>query len=428
MGTSKAAWRLGKKAPSIEPHTLAKHRVIRRYIERYVDIVTKTLPMDTLRISFVDGYCGGGRYINSSESFPGSPLIFLSTVAEMESKLAASRSKGFRIKARYIFIDSEKRHTEYLRAEIENSDYRHLLDNEISIWTGDFNVLVDDAIQEVRKNSPKVGTSLFLLDQFGWSQVSLESIRKIMNSLQKSEVFLTFMVDTLANYISDKNYDMQAFGRIDMSQSFVKEMLRYKEEDYLGARVLIQNFIYEHIKSKTQAPYYSPFMIKSPESHRSHWFLHLSKHHEARNEIGEIHWSENNTTTHHGRLGFHALGFTPAGDIEQYMIESILDSHARDQSREAVREEIPRLIYDAISGGNSPNLIDLFGIRCSDTPVVRSIIEPEVIFLRDEGDIVIRQKDGKERPRTKTVEWTDRFELSKAPKFFGPFSKLKREE
>ncbi|MBC7907133.1 MAG: three-Cys-motif partner protein TcmP [Rhodospirillaceae bacterium] len=428
MATSKAVWRLGKAAPPIEPHTLAKHRVIRRYIERYLDIVTQDWRMDTLRISFVDGYCGGGRYSNGSESFPGSPLIFLKTVAEMESRIGAVRRNGFHIKARYIFIDSEKRHTEYLRAEIENSDFRHMLDKEISIWTGDFNVLVDEAIVEVRKNSPNAGCSLFLLDQFGWSQVSLASIRKILQTLRKSEVFLTFMVDALANYISEKSYDLQAFERIDVSPDLVREMLRYKEQDYLGARVLIQNFLYDHIREKTQAPYYSPFMIKSPEASRSHWFLHLSKHHEARNEIGEIHWQETNTTTHHGRSGLHALGFTPTGDLGQYMLESVMDDHARQLSRDAIREQMPRLIYDAVAGGGVPSLVDLFGSRCSDTPVVRSIIEPEIIRLRDEGDIVIRQEDGTIRPRTKTVEWTDRFELAKAPTLFGPFSKLKRDD
>lgn len=425
MVTSKAAWRLGQAAPSIEPHTLAKHRVIRRYIERYIEIVTQRRQMDALRISFVDGYCGGGRYSNSSESFPGSPLIFLSTVAEMEAKVALGRRKGFRIKARYIFIDNEKRHTDFLRSEIEASDFRHMLDNEVSIWTGDFNELVDSAILEVRKQSPNVGCSLFLLDQFGWSQVSLESIRKIMGNLKKSEVFLTFMVDALANYITEKKYDLAAFGRIDLSQGLVREMLTYKEECYLGARVLIQNFLYEHIREKTEALYYSPFMIKSPESHRSHWFLHLSKHHEARNEIGEIHWKENNTTTHHGRPAFHSLGFAPIGDLDQYMIDFVMDDHARNQSRDALREQMPRLIYDALTKGESPSLVSVFGSRCSDTPLVRSIIDPEIIRLRDEGDLVILDKDGNVRPRTKTLEWSDRFELAQSPRLFGPFRTLK---
>jgi len=361
-----------------------------------------------------------------AEIFPGSPLIFLSTVAEMEARIASKRKNGFRIKARYIFIDCEKRHTEYLRSVIESSDYKEMLDKEVSIWTGDFNDLVNESITEVHRNSPKSGCSLFLLDQFGWSQVSLRSINIILSSLRKSEVFLTFMVDALVNYISEKKFDLSAFGKIDLKPEMVREFIRYRENDYLGARVLIQNFLYDHIRRTTAAPYYSPFMIKSPESHRSHWFLHLSKHHEARNEIGEIHWQETNTTTHHGRGGLRALGFTPTGDLDQFMLESFMDGHARAQSQEAVRSELPQLIYESVARNGSPNLIQIFGERCSDTPVVRSIIEPELVHLRDEGDLVILNAEGVPRPRTSTVEWSDRFQLAKAPTLFGPFSRLKR--
>lgn len=423
MATSKAGWRVGKSAPTIEPHTLVKHRVVQKYIERYLEIVTKSRVMDTLRITFVDGYAGGGRYSLGKESFPGSPFIFLSTVAEMESRIAAGRTKNFNIRARYIFIDQNKRHIEFLRSEIEKSDFRHMLDKEISLWTGDFNNLVGDAIYEAKKNSSQVGCSIFLLDQFGWSQVALSSVRRILKDLKKSEVFLTFMVDALANYISDLNYDLSGFDRIDLSPDLVKEMIRFREEDYLGARVLIQNFLYDHIKRMTGSAYYSPFMIKSPESHRSHWLLHLSKHHEARNEIGEIHWQENNTTTHHGRNGFHALGFTPTGGIDQFMIESLMDDHARKLSREALIREIPKIIEDTLRNGQNASLITLFGSRCSDTPLVKSIIEPEILRLRDAGDLVIRNEAGIKRPRAKNLDWTDLYEFTKEPTLFSIFRK-----
>ena len=382
--------------------------------------------MDDLKISFVDGYCGGGRYTNGAENFPGSPLIFLETVAQMEARIALARNNNFKINANYIFIDCNKRHTDYLRFEIENSDYRYLLDREITIWTGDFNELVDDAIKIVQAHTPRAGSSLFLLDQFGWSQVTLASIRKILRLLKKTEVFLTFTVDALINYITDKKFDLSAFGRIDLPPEFVQELIRYKEDEELGARSLLQKFIYEHIRAKTGSPYYSPFMIKSPKARRAHWFLHLSKHPEARNEIGEIHWSETNTTTDHGRPGFHALGFKPTADFEQHIFDSVLDEPARERSRRALREQVPRLLYDAIQDGRKPSIMELFGSRCSDTPIVRSLFDPEIINLRNERDIIIRDEKGVEKPRTLNLEWTDRVEASGAPKLFSPFQKIKR--
>jgi hypothetical protein len=41
--------------------------------------------------------------------------------------------------------------------------------------------------------------SLFFLDQYGWSDVRLGSVRRIMAELENPEVVLTFMVDALIN-------------------------------------------------------------------------------------------------------------------------------------------------------------------------------------------------------------------------------------
>ena len=70
-------WKLGDKLPEIGAHSLAKHRILRRYIERYIEIVTAISWQEQLSITFVDGYAGGGRYAHGRETVPGSPLILL---------------------------------------------------------------------------------------------------------------------------------------------------------------------------------------------------------------------------------------------------------------------------------------------------------------------------------------------------------------
>jgi hypothetical protein len=164
---------------------------------------------------------------------------------------------------------------------------------------------------------PRAGRAVFLLDQYGWSQVAFRSIRTILDQLQKAEVFLTFSVDALIDYLSVRSLEMRAFGEIDVDPGLVCELIQVRQDEQVGYRVLIQNSLYSHVQSATRAPFYSPFFIKSPDAHRSYWFIHLSKHREARNEIGMIHWKENNTTIHHGGAGLHALGFTPGANIEQ---------------------------------------------------------------------------------------------------------------
>jgi three-Cys-motif partner protein len=355
-------WKIGAALPKIGPHSLAKHRILRRYIERYIEIVTATSRQEQLSITFVDGYAGGGRYASERETIVGSPLIFLEAVAAAEGKLNASRPKGFRINATYIFVDKNPAHTEFLRAEIQSSPFSAELDRSIRIWRADFNERVDDIVQAVRARSPRAGRAVILLDQYGWSQVAFRSIRTILDQLQKAEVFfLTFSVDALIDYLSERSLEMRAFGEIDVDPGLVRELIQVRQDEQVGYRVLIQNSLYSHVQSATGAPFYSPFFVKSPDAHRSYWFIHLSKHREARNEIGMIHWKENNTTIHHGGAGLHALGFTPGANIEQMTMEYLFDEPARAMSRSKLTDQLPRLIYDAADSDIAPTLEQIFG-------------------------------------------------------------------
>lgn len=48
-------WQLGQRLPELGHHSLAKHRILRAYIERYIEIVTATSMQEQLNITFVDG-------------------------------------------------------------------------------------------------------------------------------------------------------------------------------------------------------------------------------------------------------------------------------------------------------------------------------------------------------------------------------------
>jgi three-Cys-motif partner protein len=419
-------WQIGEEVPKIGAHSLAKHRILRRYIERYIEIVTATSRQEQLSITFVDGYSGGGRYLSGREMVSGSPLIFLEAVKAAEQRLNASRPKGFRINANYIFVDQNPKHTEFLRAEILASPFSTELDQSIQILTADFNDRVEDIVRAVRARSPRKGRAVFLLDQYGWSQVAFRSIRTILTELPKAEVFLTFSVDALIDYLSERSFEMRAFGEIDIDAGLVRELIQVKEAEQVGYRTLIQNGLYRHVQAMTGAPFYSPFFIKSPEAHRSYWFIHLSKHREARNEIGMIHWGENNTTIHHGGAGLHALGFTPGGNIEQMTMSYLFDESAKAMSRKKLAEQLPRLIHDAADADVAPSLELIFGLRCNDTPVVREILEESLISLRNEGELIIVDESGKLKPRAGSVEWTDRIVLPPQRSFLGPFAQFKK--
>lgn len=232
-------WAIGEEPPELGEHSLAKHRILEKYVRRYVEICTATPVQEKLNLTIVDGYCGGGRYIFNGEDVLGSPLILLNAIAEMQDKLNAVRPKGFEIRTNFLFVDVNGRHTDYLRSEIVSSPFYAELDKSIQIWTSDFNVRVDDAIALAKKHSPQRGRSLFILDQYGWSQVAFGSIRKILGNLEKAEVFLTFSVDSLIDYMSECRLDDRAYHNIDADSEVFRDALKVKQENaaFLGLSI-----------------------------------------------------------------------------------------------------------------------------------------------------------------------------------------------
>lgn len=328
MAKKHYTWRTGEAPPIIGGHSLAKHRILDRYIRRYIEVCTATPVQERLNLTIIDGYCGGGRYRFNNRDVPGSPLVLLNAIADAQEALNRTRPKGFEIRTEFVFVDLHRFHTDYLRAEIEASPFREQLDKTIHIWTDDFNDRVDDTIRLVRKRSPQRGRSIWLLDQYGWSDVAFGSMRKILGQLEKAEIFLTFSVDSLIDYMSETRLEQRSYRDVNLDPGFISELTTEKGEGP-GWRTLIQNTLYQHLKRQTDAEFYSPFFIHSPEAHRSYWFLHLSRHREARNVIGNIHWQENTISLHHGGAGLQALGFANAAHPDQLLLASRSWMHSR---------------------------------------------------------------------------------------------------
>jgi three-Cys-motif partner protein len=79
-------WQLGADPPIIRAHSLAKHRVLEKYLLRYVDVLTGNLRIQEFRFTLVDGFAGGGLYRDwqTNESHFGSPLLMLDAMRDSD--------------------------------------------------------------------------------------------------------------------------------------------------------------------------------------------------------------------------------------------------------------------------------------------------------------------------------------------------------
>jgi len=69
---------LGGPLPRLFRHSEVKHALLRDYLVDYFLTLVSSPHQDRIQITVVDGFCGGGRYLNEAGvSAPGSPIVIL---------------------------------------------------------------------------------------------------------------------------------------------------------------------------------------------------------------------------------------------------------------------------------------------------------------------------------------------------------------
>lgn len=419
-GSTGYDWIVGGDLPELGLHSAAKHEIFDAYIGAYIRTLTKSHLTRELNLTIVDGFCGGGRYLMDGAEVDGSPLRMLASVERAHAEVEAARARGVRIKADFVFVDANRNHIDFLRDLLERQGHGARIGRDIHIVTSKFEEAADDVISRIEAKG-RAHRSLFFLDQYGWSAVTFATIRRIMGSLQNPEVVLTFMVDHLVNLLNDRMIDTAGLAAIDLDRSDVRDMLQMKQ--MRGWKRYIQNTLYEHIQRNTGGDYYTPFFIH-PEggSNRDYWLLHLSKHHQAREEMGKIHWSKENTFEHFGRAGFNALGFNPGEDVRMDMLEFGFNDNARIRSEMTVVDQLARMLHDRAVAGQGPlTKKELFASHCNQAPVIGDIVDAALVELRGAKDVVINAPNGALRRSVRNFTWDDEIRLSREPGLFSVF-------
>ncbi len=395
---------------------LGSYDIFEQYVGIYIERLTRTPSQTMLNLTIVDGFSGGGLYRRMGGEVDGSPLRLLAAVEAADAALKAARSKGFAVRADFFFVDENPQHIAFLKDVLIKRGYGARLGQDIFVRCSMFEEACPDILAHIQKKGT-AHRSLFFLDQYGWSDVRLATVRTILGALKNPEILLTFAVDALIDFLSIKTAETQALLNIEMTREDVRSLMDLRDGD--GWRYLIQNGLYRHVQARTGARFYTPFFIHSVDAHRSYWLLHLSHHRQARDEMGKLHWRLNNRFQHHGGAGFHALGFDPSCDLRQGLLTFMFDDDALKRSEAAVLEQLPRMIHAANKDGGGLAVEMLFAGNCNDTPVTSDILGRQLVLLRDAGEILIKADDGALKPRAKTVCWGDRLVLPRERSLFS---------
>jgi len=402
-------WSDLNRPPEIDAHSVAKHNVIRAYVERYVRVLTADPRIDVLRVNFVDGFAGGGLYRHNGATHLGSPLLLLDTIARLEREISAERTKPFSIRARYYFVEQDRATHDALKHNLKQSGALANGSDGLNLTHGGFVDVLPAIFRSIQTDGGQKRT-VFLLDQYGYSDVPFDSLRLIIGTLPHAEVILTFATDALINYMSTEPQFLKAMEPLGLDADAIQRL----QESKL-TRFAVEKILCEHIHRNSGARFFTPFFIRSPASRRSYWLVHLSSHPKARDEMTAVHWQLQNHFCHYGKAGLDMLGFDPEKeDLGQTMFDFYFDDNALRRTHDALLEDIPaHLSFD-----KPITFEQLFRENCNQSPAHSTQFRNVLFELYRMKVIEIVTTRGGERRSATAIQGDDVIALNRTFRLF----------
>lgn len=423
-------WLIGEAPPELGIHSLSKHRVYTEYLHHYLRVLNSRPFIDKCKLTVIDAFAGGGLYKHPSDgsNYPGSPLQLIKAAETAISSINIKREKeGTRttleLDAEYYFYEKKKCNFEYLEHYLESEDIISKARRKINIIQGEFVQYIDPLIQKLSlKSRNKSHRCLFILDQYGYTDVPLSSLNKIFSNLSNAEVILTFSVDSLINYMANTPQFVSALKTAGLSDLFdIDEMMQHKNESPEW-KFFVQTNLLNAIHKGSGAKFYTPFFIKSQESNRSFWLIHLSNHSRARDVMTELHWKLKNQFVHFGDSGLHMFGYDPTNDQSLTKMEDLFsgtefgfDEVAKEKTLNSLINEIP----DCLTNLKQPITFESFYQVVSNyTPATSAIIKQAMEDMISKKQLIVKTEESNYRKKSTSIKNKDLIEFPDQKTFF----------
>lgn len=398
----------------LDEHTKRKHKILREYFREYLITRCKDPRREKFRIAIVDGFAGGGRYGCGS---PGSPLIILevlkNTFQEIQIYRAENNIKPIAIECLLLLNDAVSEAFDQL-----NSNIASMLDEiksgfpnlylEVQLFNEDFEALYPRLKSEIAAKQHK--STIFILDQYGYSDVNRETIEDIMSFWPSAEVILTFSIGTLLTFLSP---DPEKNSVLNNDPEIQKELFEFLKdgEELINKKTWMgysEKLVFEHWRKC--APFVSPFAINNPEGWR-YWLMHFASSPTARRVYNNVLHDNQSHQAHFGPSGLNMLAFDPREERELHLF----DEESRRRTVESLHQDVPILIeqHGDLIG------LDAFNLEIyNQTPAHSDDIQKVLI---ESPDIEVLTPKGNPRRSANTISSGDNIRLNKQTTFFPLF-------
>ncbi|MFF0149172.1 three-Cys-motif partner protein [Amycolatopsis sulphurea] len=179
----------------LEPHTKAKHDILRRYLHGWFPVLSRY----NGRIIFLDGFAGPGVY---KEGEPGSPKVALEALLQHRYDLAKNNCE-------FLLVFNEQDPDRYA---VLNDVIEELKQGEwpphvkVSKLNENFQDLAEDIVEYLDEQRANLAPTLAFLDPFGYQDTPIEKIKRLL-SFNKCELLIYFDYNSANRFGTAGNVD-----------------------------------------------------------------------------------------------------------------------------------------------------------------------------------------------------------------------------
>lgn len=169
----------------LEPHTVAKHAILRRYLDAWLPILTRWHG----RVAYIDGFAGPGRYSGGED---GSPIVALKAALEHRSTMTAEFA--------YLFVEQDARRAANLNTEI--SQLRLPTNLKYQVLVGRFDTAVTEVLDTVQRVGGQIAPTFAFVDPFGWSGTPFSLMQRLLVN-PRCEALINLNFEQLNRFIGN---------------------------------------------------------------------------------------------------------------------------------------------------------------------------------------------------------------------------------
>ena len=400
----------------LEDHSKQKLKILRNYFYQYLDTRCKFPQQEVFRLSIVDGFAGGGKYKCGS---PGSPIIFIEELLKFSNQINIFRKtnkfKPLHIECLLLLNDLDPAAINLLKENIypyiqEIKANRYLIIH-FQYTEGKFKSNYPTIREKIEKSNCR-NNVLFNLDQFGQTDADINTIRTILRSFPRTEIFYTFAIQAFLTYANEKSIipykQILNENNISTNDALDPGYLITRQEE-LG---VYERMVFDAFSSCST--FVSPFSINNPTGWK-YWLLHFSNVYRAREVYNNILHQVSSSQAHFGRSGLNMLSYN---STEQDSFLYKFDMAASEQTKQQLLIDIPQFVSNY---GDTIPMLDFFNDIYNQTPASSNIIKQSLI---DIPDIKIIKEDGGVRRSAKSINTkSDTIILKDQKSFFSFFIK-----